>query len=204
MLESPVLETLLSRQSVKFVQAPGPAEPQLDLILQAAMRAPDHGAIRPWRFALVRGADVPALVDVAVRVALAEGKPLPDHKAANARKWLAKVPLVILLACRPDPNGRIRAEESHLSVACAVMNMLNAAHALGFHGFWSTGMGTYLDGMGEALGFDALDEQFMGYLAIGTPIDAPTPAQRPDYRAFVREWRAAKPSRIGQSGRASP
>ncbi|WP_323017529.1 nitroreductase [Castellaniella sp.] len=189
-LESSALESLLSRQSVKFVQSPGPAESQLDQILQAAVRAPDHGAVHPWRFALVRGNNVPALVDVAVSVGLAEGKPLPDHKVANARKWLANVPLVILLACRPDPHGRIRAEESRLSVAAAVMNMLNAAHALGFHGFWSTGMGTYLDGLGEALGFDPLDEQFMGYLAIGTPIDAPTPAQRPDYQAFVREWRA--------------
>lgn len=189
-LESPVLKTLLSRHSVKFVQTPGPDESQLDQILQAAMRAPDHGAVRPWRFALARGADAAALVDIAVRVGLAEDKPLPEHKVANARKWLANVPLVILLACRPDPNGRIRPEESRLSVAAAVMNMLNAAHALGFHGFWSTGLGTYLDGMGEALGFDPLDEQFMGYLAIGTPIDAPAPVQRPDYRAFVREWRA--------------
>ncbi|MGB6007918.1 nitroreductase family protein [Castellaniella sp.] len=186
---SSVMETLLSRQSVKFVQSPGPSDAQLDLILQAAMRAPDHGAVHPWRFALAQGADVPALVDVAVRIAQAEGKPLPEHKVANARKWLARVPLVILLACRPDPNGRIRVEESRLSVAAAVMNMLNAAHALGLHGFWSTGMGTYLDGMGEALGFDPLDEHFMGYLAIGTPIDAPHPAQRPDHRAFVRAWR---------------
>ncbi|WP_298016501.1 nitroreductase [uncultured Castellaniella sp.] len=185
---SAMVETLLSRQSVKFVQSPGPTGAQLDLILQAAMRAPDHGAVRPWRFALAQGADVPALVDVAVRVGLAEGKPLPEHKVANARMWLSKVPLVILLACRPDPNGRIRPEESRLSVATAVMNMLNAAHALGLHGFWSTGLGTYLDGMGEALGFDPLDEQFMGYLAIGTPIDAPRAPQRPDYRDFVREW----------------
>jgi len=187
---SSVVQTLLSRQSVKFVQAPGPDEAQLDLILQAAMRAPDHGAIRPWRFALARGADAAALVDVAVRTGQAEGRPLPEPKVANARRWLAKVPLVILLACRPDPTGRISVEESRLSVACAVMNMLNAAHALGFHGFWSTGLGTSLDGIGEALGFDALDEQFMGYLALGTPIDAPDPAQRPDYRAFVREWSA--------------
>ncbi|WP_322999838.1 nitroreductase [Castellaniella sp.] len=186
---SSTMETLLSRQSVKFVQSPGPTEAQLDLILQAAVRAPDHGAVHPWRFALVQGADVPALADIAVRVGLAEDRPLPEHKVANARKWLSKVPLVILLACRPDPNGRIRPEESHLSVAAAVMNMLNAAHALGFHGFWSTGLGTYLGSMGEALGFDPLDDHFMGYLAIGTPIDAPQAAQRPDYRAFVREWR---------------
>ncbi len=187
---SAVLETLLGRQSVKFVQAPGPTEAQLDLILQAAVRAPDHGAVRPWRFALVRGADIPALVDIGVRAGLAAGKPLPEHKVANARKWLARVPLVIAIACAPDATGRIPEHESMLSVGAAVMNMLNAAHALGLAGYWSTGIGTYLDGVGEALGFDALDYRFMGYLSIGTPIDTPPAVQRPDHRAFVTEWRA--------------
>ncbi|CAM5791111.1 nitroreductase family protein [Castellaniella caeni] len=190
MTDTSFLDTLLSRQSVKFVQAPGPDDAQLDCILQAAMCAPDHGAVHPWRLALVRGANVPALVDVAVRVAEAEGKPLLERKVENARRWLARVPLVILLGCRPDPQGRIRVEESRLSVAAAVMNMLNAAHALGYHGFWSTGLGTYLDGLGAALGFDALDEHFMGYLSIGTPIDAIEPKQRPDYRTLLREWSA--------------
>ncbi len=187
---SATIDSLLSRQSIKFVQAPGPTDAQLDLILQAAVRAPDHGAIHPWRFAIVRGADIPAVVDVAVRVGLAEGKPLPQPKVDNARKWLSRVPLLILIACRPDPNGRIPQEESRLSVSAAVMNMLNAAHALGFHGFWSTGLGTYLDGLGEALGFDALDDHFMGYVALGTPIEPVRPAQRPDYRDFVHEWHA--------------
>jgi nitroreductase len=187
---SPFFDVLLGRRSVKFVQAPGPTDAQLDLILRAALCAPDHGAIRPWRFVLVRGADVPALVDVGVRAGLAAGNPLPQPKVDNARKWLSKVPLVIALGCRPDPSGRIPADESLLAVGAAAMNMLNAAHALGFGAFWSTGMGTYLDGVGEALGFDPLDERFMGYLAIGTPIDAPGPAERPDWRDHVSEWHA--------------
>lgn len=187
---SDFFDVVLERRSVKFVQAPGPTEDQLDLILSAALRAPDHGAIKPWRFVLVRGADVPALVDVGVRAGIAAGKPLSQPKVDNARKWLSKVPLVIALGCRPDPAGRIPEHESLLAVGAAVMNMLNAAHALGFGAFWSTGLGTYLDGVGEALGFDSLDERFMGYLAIGTPIDASDPAQRPDWRDYVSEWHA--------------
>lgn len=186
---NPTMNTLLSRQSVKFVTAPGPSEEQLDLILQAAMRAPDHGAIRPWRFRLIRDDDVVALVDLGIQAALAAGKPMPDTKVRNWRRWLSEVPLAIAIGCRPDPTGRIREQESILSVGTAVMNMLNAAHALGLAGFWSTGMGTYLDGVGEALGFDALDERFMGYLMLGTPIETPLPIERPHYQDFVSEWR---------------
>ena len=185
------LNTLLSRRSVKFVQAPGPTDEQLDLILRAAMRAPDHGAVRPWRFALVRGADVPALVDIAVRAGEAAGTPLPEAKAANGRKWLSRVPLVIAIACVLDHDGRIPDHERMLATGTAVGNMLNAAHALGLGAFWSTGVGTYIDGVGEALGFDALDYRFMGYLSIGTPIDPVEAIERPDYRDFVSEWHAA-------------
>lgn len=187
---SAFFDVVLGRRSVKFVQSPGPTGAQLDLILQAALRAPDHGAVKPWRFVLVQGDDVPALVDVGVRAGIAAGRPLPQPKVDNARKWLSKVPLVIALGCRPDPAGRIPEHESLLAVGAAVMNMLNAAHALGFGAFWSTGIGTYLDGVGEALGFDPLDERFMGYLAIGTPIDAPGPAERPDWRDYVSVWHA--------------
>lgn len=186
---SDFFDVVLSRRSIKFVQAPGPTDEQLDLILSAALRAPDHGAVKPWRFVLVRGADVPALVDVGVQAGIAAGEPLPQPKVDNARKWLSKVPLVIALGCRPDPTGRIPEHESLLAVSAAVMNMLNAAHALGFGAFWSTGVGTYLDGVGEALGFDPLDERFMGYLAIGTPIDTPELIERPDWRDHVSEWR---------------
>lgn len=185
---SSFLHTLFSRRSAKYVQAPGPTADELALILQAAVCAPDHGAVRPWRFKLIQGADIPALIDVGIQAGLAAGSPLPEHKIQTARKWLAKVPVMIAVGCAPDPRGRIREQESLLSVGAAVMNMLNAAHSLGYCGFWSTGMGTYLEGVGEALGFDALDMRFMGYVSIGTPIDPLPEKQRPDYRDFVSEW----------------
>jgi nitroreductase len=189
------LNTLYTRRSAKFVQAPGPDEAELALILRAAVCAPDHGAVHPWRFKIIRGADVPALIEIGVQAALDAGSPLPDPKIQNARRWLSRVPVVIAIACAPDPRGHIREQESLLSVGAAVMNMLNAIHSLGYCGFWSTGMGTYLDGVADALGFDVLDTRFMGYLSIGTPIDPLPEKQRPDYREFVSEWHAAPVNR---------
>ena len=185
------VEALLTRCSVKFVQAPGPSDEQLDLILRAAMCAPDHGATRPWRFKLVRGAAIPALLDIAVRAGEQEGKPIPGHKIENSRRWLAKVPLMIAVACALDHGGRIPEHERMLAVGAAVMNILNAAHMQGYSAFWSTGMGTYLDGVADALGFDTLDYRFMGYVAIGTPIEPAPTVQRPDYHDFVSDWSPA-------------
>lgn len=184
------LQSLLNRQSIKFVRAPGPNDEQLSLILQAAMRAPDHGMLRPWRFSLIRHDVMPQFVDRLFETAQASATPIPAQKEENARRWLAEVPLLIAVACHRDHSvTKIPETERMLAVGAAVMNILNAAHALGFGAFWSTGLGTYIDEVNEMLGFDPLDYRFMGYVAIGTPIDDVFPVTRPDYTQFVKEFR---------------
>jgi len=186
------VDYLLSRRSSKFVQAPGPTDEQLSLILQAAMSAPDHGRLQPWRFSLIRGAAIERLADLALSAIKAAGLPLTPQKEASTRSWLAKVPLLIAVACRIDhANTKIPEHERLLATGAAVTNMLNAIHMLGYAAFWSTGLGTYVEEVNEALGFDSLDYRFMGYVAVGTPIEAPQPLARPDYRQFVTEWTGA-------------
>lgn len=185
---SPV-EYLLSRRSVKFVTAPGPTEEQLSLILQSAMSAPDHGKLQPWRFALIRGEAIGRLADLALNATKAAGLPLTPEKEASTRKWLSQVPLLIALACRIDhSNTKIPEQERILATGAAVTNMLNAANMLGYGAYWSTGLATYIDEVNEALGFDGLDYRFMGYLAIGTPINDTEAPKRADYHPFVTEW----------------
>jgi len=186
------IDYLLTRRSVKFVRAPGPSAEHLDLILRAAMSAPDHGRLQPWRFALIRGEAIARLADLAISATKAAGKPMTPEKEANTRRWLAEVPLLIALACRLDhSNTKIPEHERMLATGAAVTQMLDAAHMLGYGAYWSTGLGTYVDEVNEALGFDGLDYRYMGYLAIGTPIDAGQAPQRPDYRQFVTEWTGA-------------
>ncbi len=183
------IDYLMSRRSVKFVRAPGPDDEQLAQILQAGMSAPDHGHLRPWRFALIRGAAIGRLADLATNAARSAGLPLTAEKEANTRRWLAQVPLLLGVACQLDhSNIKIPEHERMLATGAAVTQMLNAAHMLGFGAYWSTGLGTYLDEVNETLGFDGLDYRFMGYVAIGTPIQETAAPERPDHRQFVSEW----------------
>ena len=183
------IDYLHTRHSVKFVQQPGPSDEELGRILQAAMSAPDHGRLRPWRFALIRGDAVARFADLAISTIKESGAPLTPEKENTTRRWLDKVPLLIAVACRLDhANTKIPEHERMLATGAAVCNMLNAAHMLGYGAFWSTGLGTYVDMVPEALGFDALDYSFMGFVAIGTPIQSAVPPERPDYRQFVTEW----------------
>lgn len=51
------LHLLLTRSSCGLLQAPAPSGDVLEHILQAGLRAPDHGHLQPFQFLQVR--DVP-------------------------------------------------------------------------------------------------------------------------------------------------
>lgn len=186
---STALDFLFTRRSVKLVKGPAPNQEQLAQIVRAAMSAPDHGRLQPWRFVIIQGAAVGRLADLAISAMRDAGQPFTDTKEASIRRWLANVPMLIGIACHLDHNNTVIPEhERMLATGAAVTNMLNAAHMLGFGAFWSTGLGTYVDEVGEALGFDALEYRFMGFFSVGTPTNALPPAQRPDPQQFITEW----------------
>jgi len=183
-------QLLTTRRSQKLVQAPGPSTDQLEQMLAAAVCAPDHSALRAWRFALVMQPEVAAFTDLAIAATRRSGREITPQKEQNTRKWLSTVPLLIGLAYKiSHDNQKVPEIEQTLSMGAAVMNIQNTAHLMGFSSYWSTGLGTYTDEVPEALGFDALDYRFVGFLAIGTPIAPPNPVQRPDAMALTTRWR---------------
>ncbi|PWF25467.1 nitroreductase family protein [Corticimicrobacter populi] len=187
-----VLDTLASRRSFKLVTGPGPSQDELDRILQTAMSAPDHGALRPWRFRLIRGGAIARLADMAIQAMKDSVQyQVSSEKEAAIRQWLGDVPVVLAVACHLDHrNDRIPQWEREVATGAAVTNILNAAHALGYGAFWSTGLGAGLDTVQEALGFDPLDHRFMGYVVIGTPAVQPSLQPRESIAGHVREWHA--------------
>lgn len=184
-----VIETLLSRNSTKQIEGPGPSEEQIQQILATAMCAPDHGRLRPWRFKRIEGENIDKLANLAVKAMAAENKPLNAPKEKNMREWLGKAPLVLAVASYIDhSNDLIPEHERMLATGAAVMNILNAVHALGFGAFWSTGIGTYTDMMPEALGFDTLEHEFLGFIVIGSLAGETPPKDRPAVSSHVSTW----------------
>ena len=183
-------QLLTTRRSQKLVQGPGPNVEQLQQMLAAAVCAPDHSALRAWRFALVMQPEIAAFTDLAIDATRRSGREITLQKEQNTRKWLSTVPLLIGLAYKiSHDNEKVPEIEQTLSMGAAVMNIQNAAHLMGFSSYWSTGLGTYTDEVPETLGFDALDYRFVGFLAVGTPITPPNPVQRPDAMALTTRWR---------------
>lgn len=185
-----VLDSLLSRQSHWPLTEPGPNDAELAKIFDAALRAPDHAHLQPWRFVLVRGNARGALGDVLVDLACARSPDEPRSAHAHRRRKAFAAPVMIALGAAIDQTSHVPEIEQLMSVGAATMNLLNAIHALGYGGFWATGEDSYEPTMHAALGFES-SERLLGFLFVGTPQrSTQRSAARPDRTAFVREWTA--------------
>jgi nitroreductase len=184
---STALNLLLNRQSSGALVEPAPSGADLDLILDAGLRAPDHGRLRPWRFVVIRGDAKPKWAE---RVAEAIKVRDPENAPAMVEKyraWVQRTPLIVALGAEIKANHKIPEIEQLLSVGAAAMNMLNAAHLLGYAGMWVTGANAYDPAVAAALGFEA-PSRLVGFLGLGTPRPGPT-FERPAREGHVREWR---------------
>lgn len=182
------LDLLMSRQSHWPLVAPAPDAADIDLVIDAALRAPDHGQLRPWRFVLIQGDARQALGDVFVEAARARD---PGADAERFRTKAMAAPLVIALGVHLQPGHKVPESEQLLSGGAAAMNMLNALHILGYGGFWASGANSHDTRVREALGFGAND-RLVGFLYVGTPKAAGQDALRPPRNRFVSEWQGVK------------
>ena len=185
-----MLDQLLSRRSTSQLETPAPEGPELELILDAGLRAPDHGHLRPWRFVLIRGEARARLGALLAGATLARDPSAAPALVERYRGWPLRMPLLIGVGTRLRPGHPVPEVEQLLSAGAAAMNMLNAIHLLGYGGIWVTGPNAYDDRVNAALGFTAPD-RLVGFLAVGTPKAPPTGAPRPKRAAHVVEWMGA-------------
>jgi nitroreductase len=185
-----VLDVLLARRSIpaQCLTGPGPDDAQLAVALDAAMRAPDHGRMLPWRFKLIRGAAKDRFADILVAAALAHDPATPQRQLDKIRSRPQHAPLVIAVSARFRDNPKVPEIEQTIAVGAAVMNLLNALHAQGFGAVMLTGPSVYDPAVAKALGYGA-DERLIAFVYVGT-IGAVVPAapERSSHRNVLSEF----------------
>jgi nitroreductase len=177
---SDTLELLTTRRSFKAVELSGPAPSaeEVEKLLTVASRVPDHGKLTPWRFIVFEGDARKTAGDVianAFRAKYPDAK--PEHVEAE-RQRLARAPLVIAVVSRAAPHVKIPEWEQVLSAGAAAMNLVLAAHALGYGASWITEWYAYDRAVLDALGL-APHERIAGFVHIGTPPGPPEDRPRP-------------------------
>lgn len=183
------LEALTTRTSPIALRDPAPDAAALALLLRAAARAPDHGRLKPWRFIVVDGAARNALGEV-LATALKRREPeAPDAVLDKERGKPLRAPLIIVVAAHLRENKKVPVVEQLIAAGAAAQNILVAAHALGFGGFWRTGAAAYDDAVKTALGLLASDA-IVGFLYLGTTSVPAGPIPPSDHATRVTRWKA--------------
>jgi len=182
---------LLSRRSVppRLVGAPAPTQSEVDDLLAAAVRAPDHGMVRPWRFHVLRGEALDRLGDIFVE-ALLKREPNATRETIEKEKTRPQRAPLIIAACAKIDQGRaakIPPVEQIVSVGAACQNILLAAHAKGYGAIMLTGENARDPHVKAAFDLDTSDE-IVAFIYIGTPTGPQFDTARPDPAQFTTVW----------------
>ena len=184
------LDVLNQRRSVPSRQLgePGPNEQQLQQLLSAAIRVPDHGKLVPWRLLLVRG-DARAQLGAALAAIHLRNEPdAPPSVIEKDRDRFNFAPLIVAVIARIEADHpKIPAQEQLLSSGCVAYNLLLGAQALGFGAQWLTGWAAYDQEAAKLLGL-AGNERVIGFVHIGTAHDAAPERTRPTLDSVLSEW----------------
>lgn len=181
------MEFLLTRRSrpAKSLRAPWPTKDDLEPILTAGARSPDHGKLEPWRFiVLARTALIRLAQEVEER---GRARGLDQDAVAKAAATFGEAGAVICVVQSFVPSQKVPPQEQTLSAGAVCLATLNAALASGWGANWLTGWAAF-DRKILQNGLGLGDHEFVaGFIHIGTEAATPPERPRPDLARKV-EW----------------
>ncbi len=190
---SSILSLLETRRSGKprELHGSGPTPQEMERILTIASRVPDHGKLHPWRFIIVADDQRDAL-GALLRQALVEHDPCASIAHHEKEDEFAHYPgQLVVLVSAPVPNHKIPVWEQELSCGAAGMNLLHAAHALGYVAGWVTGWRAYSERVRRA--FCSPGERIAAFIFIGEASRELEERPRPQLLDVAKRWQPPEP-----------
>lgn len=171
-------------QPAKLFAGPLPTRAELEPILTAALRVPDHGKLEPWRLIVLTRPDMMRLADMAEARARALGG--DAEKIDKGRGQFDRGGVAVVVISSPQDVPKIPPAEQVLSAGALCLGLVNAATAAGWGANWLTGWVSHDAAfVADAFGCTGA-ETVAGIVHIGTP-GSPSPERpRPDLARVVR------------------
>lgn len=187
--DSGPLALLLTRRSgsAKSMVGPGPDPAELDLILRAAARVPDHGKLAPWRFILFEGEARARFGEVLAECVLRDDPQASEERLHLERERFLRSPVVVGVISRVREGIPIPEWEQVLSAGAACQNLVLAAHALGYVANWITEWCAYHPRIRDRLGLKS-GERVAGFVYLGNPAVPLEERSRADFRTLVTRY----------------
>jgi len=166
MLEA--IETIFSRHSNPVVRPDPIPREVVERLLAAAVQAPNHYHVRPWRFIVIQGAARERLGEVFAEALRASHPDMPQAGLDKERAKPLRAPLIIAVGVDLPDDPRVIEVENICAAAAAAENLLLEAQALGLAGMWRTGTAASDSRVKAFLGLPA-NQPLIALLYIGYP-----------------------------------
>jgi len=142
------------------------SESALNKILKAALRAPDHALLRPWKILVVNGEKRNRLGTLFTEASLARNPDLTTDRLEKLKNKTLRAPLILVVAARIMEHPKVPEVEQLLSAGAAAQNICVASHAMGLGAIWRTGDMAYDPIVAHGLGLTN-SEKIVGFIYIG-------------------------------------
>ena len=175
-----VFEAIRNRHSQgKVKQDPVPRE-LIEKLLSAAVQAPNHYKVRPWRFVVLTGDARDKLGDVFAASQHDRHPDSPQEAFDKCRALPLRAPVLIAVGVDKPTEAKVLEIENICAVATACQNLLLAAHALGLGAKWRTGEWARDAKVKAFLGFEP-DQHIAAFIYVGYPEFAAVYEPRPSF-----------------------
>jgi len=182
------LTALHTRNSVNLLIEPAPNREQLENIIQAGLKACDHGRLRPWKYLIIEGEARNAFGELMASVkGKLDGKPLTEENFEKFKNKAFRAPMIIAVVASITEHPKVPEIEQLLSAGASAQMMMTAAHAQGIGAIWRSGSLMFDEMMHEGLGLNANDK-LVGFIYLGT-IKAAKPLTTLDSNYFIEFWK---------------
>jgi nitroreductase len=163
-----VFEAIHNRHSQKKVRPDPVPREMIEKLLDAAVQAPNHYKVQPWRFIVLTGKARERLGEV-MAASLRERQPdFPQEAFDKAQATPLQAPVVIAVGVDRPSEPKVLEIENICAVAAATENLLLAAQALGLGAKWRTGEWARDARVKEFLGLES-DQYIVGFIYVGYP-----------------------------------
>lgn len=179
------LELLLNRVSQPRLTDPAPSGEVLENIMQAALQAPDHACLRPWKFVICTGKGLTKLGQLFDSAAKHEQ--MSEQAQQKAPLLPSRAPMVVVAIAKYQEHEKVPWVEQVASASCSVHGMQMAALAQGYAGIWRTGKFAQSETVKK--GFDlSKNDEIVGFLYLGTAVTKARPRGPKQSSEFFEFW----------------
>lgn len=183
------LIALTTRTSQGALTEPAPSTDILNHAFQAALRAPDHRLLRPWRYLVIEGEARQRLGELFLQAGLQDNPALTEVEQQRLLKMPLRAPMIVVAITVAKDDPKVPLVEQVLSMGAAVQNFLVAIHAQGFASMWRTGWMTEHKHILQALGL-LTNESIAGFIYLGSAATNPRQPSMLTVSDFVQQWSA--------------